>query len=162
MAMTRGVALVANIAAVVALTSEQDLSNLEAGSELTVANLLVTASDAIFDQLRADNVDPTLLTNEEVYERAVAWHALAILVIRKYIPLPEGLEPPKNDLGHADPYTWSDIYYSRVRPELSTGDEPSRAGQVVPRIANIRINPIINPRGIRGGSYSSLRPTKRF
>jgi hypothetical protein len=159
--MTRGVALVANIAAVVALTGEQDLANLEADSELTVATLLVSASDAIFDQLQADDVDPTLLSNQVVYERAVAWHFLAILVIRKYLPLPEGLEPPKNEIGHADPYTWSDPFYSRVRPLLTTGDEPSRAGQVVPRVGNLRPNPIINRNRIRGGSYYGDRPTKR-
>ena len=80
MAMTRGTALVATIAAVVDLTGVQDLSNLEADSELTVANLLVSASDAIYDQIEASVIDPTTLTNEEVYERAVASHAIALLV----------------------------------------------------------------------------------
>lgn len=139
--MTRGTPLVSDIAAVVVLTGQQDLANLETGSELTVADLLTSASDAIYDQLEGDGVDPTLLTNQEVYERAVAWFFLATLVMQAYIPLPEGLEPPKNEQGQADAYAWSDSYYNRVRPKLSSGDSPRTAGEVVPQIANTTRKP---------------------
>ena len=160
-AMARGVALVANTAAVAALTGTQDLVNLETGGEITIASLLIAASDAIFDQLAADGVDGTLLSNAEVFERAVAWHLVAMLTIGGYLAQPEGLEPPKNELGQADPYAWSDPYYNRVRPELTSGDEAARAGQVVPRVGNLRRNPILNPTRTTGGVYYTERPTKR-
>lgn len=140
MAMTRGTALVLTRARVVQLTGVQDLANLEADGELTLTDLLVTASDAIYDQLDGDGVDPTKLTNETRYERAVAWHFLALLVIGGYLSLPAGMEAPRNEQGQADPYAWSDPHYKRVQPQLSEGDGPPRAGSHVPRVRNVNCN----------------------
>lgn len=140
MGMTRGTALVLTKARLVQLTGIQDLANLETDGELTLTDLLVTASDAIYDQLDGDGIDPTLLTNQTVYERAVAWHFLALLVIGGYVQLPGGLEPPRNEQGQADPYAWSDPHYKRVQPQVSTGDAPTRAGTAVPKVRNINCN----------------------
>lgn len=142
MGMTRGTALVATKARVVQLTGVQELAGLEASGELTLTDLLESASDAIYDQIEGDGIDPTALTNEEVYERAVAWHFLAVLVIVGYMQLPAGMEPPRNDQGQADPYAWSNPHYQRVRPKLSTADAPHVASQSVPRVGNITRRPL--------------------
>lgn len=128
-AMTRGTALVANIAAVAALTGQADLAALEDDSELTVATLLIAASDAIYDQLKGDGIDPTDLDNAEVFERAVAWHFLATL--SKLGMLSTGLPAP------LDPYEWSDPYYRRVSAQLTTGDEARRPNEGLPVVANL-------------------------
>jgi len=125
------------------LTGQGDLSRLESSGQLTMADLLVTASDAIRDQLVSDGVDPSLLTNEEAYQRCVAFHFLAMLVLRNLLPMPEGLEPPRNPEGQADPYAWSDVYYLRVRPLLSSGDQPRRSGEAIPRVANLHRKPLL-------------------
>lgn len=137
MGMTRGTALVLTRARVVQLTGVQDLANLEADAELALTDLLVSASDAIYDQLDGDGIDPTKLSNEEVYERAVAWHFLALLAIGGYMPVPANLEPPRNAEGQADPFAWSDPHYKRVQPRLSEGDTPARAGLPIPRVRNV-------------------------
>lgn len=158
--MTRGTALVSTVARVVQLTGRQDLAELEADGELTLTDLLVTASDAIYDQLEADGIDPTKLTNAEVYERAVAWHFLAILVIGGYLDLQEGQDPPKNEQGQADAYAWSDPYYLRVRPSLSEGDA-NVGGGVVPRVGNLRQRSAFDSSAARGGTYWATRPARR-
>lgn len=152
-AMTRGTALVANIAAVAALTGQADLAAIEDDSELTVATLLIAASDAIYDQLEADGVDPTDLTNASRFERAVAWHFLGTLAKLGMISI--GIEAP------LDPYQWSDPYYARVKPLLTTGDEGRRPNENLPVVAN--------PHGRKGffdrtpgtgGRYYTDRPTR--
>lgn len=137
MGMTRGTALVATIARVVQLTGCQDLANLEVGGELTFADLLVSASDAIYDQLEAAGVDPTLLTNQTVFERAVAWHALALLVLLGQIGLPDGLSPPTNELGQSDPYAWSDPHMSRVKAKQADTQDGRTADESAPSMANL-------------------------
>lgn len=136
-AMTRGVALVDNVGRVMVLTGRQGLANLEADGETSLPDLLISASDAIYDQLSGDNVDPTDLANAEVYERAVAWHFLALLVAHALVPLPEGLEPPKNEKGQLDPFAWSDPHYSRVQPLLASANSPARAGTLIPKVRNV-------------------------
>jgi hypothetical protein len=128
--MTRGTALVANIAAVVQLTGVNDLALLESGGELTVTDLLTTASDAIYDQIEADGIDPTTLSNQTIYERAVAWHFLAILVQMGYVAVPAGLDIPANA------YEWSDPYYARVRPKVSGDDAGRIASEGIPAVGN--------------------------
>ena len=128
MPMTRGTALVATVARVVQLTGQQDLANLETGSELTLTELLVEASDAIYDQLEALGVDPTTLTNQLVYERAVAWYMLGNLAMLGYLEI-EGKVPPET------PFDWSDPFMTRVRPKTS-GDDPVNARSSVPVFMN--------------------------
>lgn len=140
---SKGTALpgITTIANVVDLTGQTDLANLEVDGELSIADLLVTASDTIRRQLVGDGIDPSLLTNEDDYKDAVAWHMLARLVIRGLLPVPDGQEYPRNTEGQADPYAWSDVYYKRIRPELSSGDEPGRSGRSIPRVANVNRYP---------------------
>ena len=145
MGMTRGTALVATIADVVTLTGVQDLANLETGGELTVASLLVSASDAIYDQLESDGVDPTILTNEEVFERAVAWHACALLVVTGQLGLPDGVSPPQNEAGQADPFAWSDPYYMRVKAKQASAQDARRPSEALPAIGNLRRQPLFSP-----------------
>lgn len=134
-AMTRGTALVASVTRIVELTGQQDLAQLEADSELDIdaaAGLLVTASDAIYDQLEGDGVDPTLLTNATAFERAVAWHFLGLLVLRGYLPQPVALPQARSA------YDFSDPYYQRVRAKFATadGDESRRPNEGIPMIGN--------------------------
>jgi len=143
--MTRGTPLVANVAAVVQLTGQQNLANLEADSELTLTDLLTTASDAIYDQLEQHGIDPTALTNEEVYEEAVTWNFLARLAILGYLPVPESKAPPDS------PYDWSDPYFKRSRPKTSS-DDPRTATEGLPVVGNFE----------SGWEYSRGRPSSDY
>ena len=141
--MTRGTALVLTVARVTQLTGVQKLANLEVGSGITLTDLLVTASDAIYDQLERDGESPDEITNQTVFEKAVAWHFLALLVIGNYLPLPEGLEPPKAPEGQADPYAWSDVYLRRVRATYPAGtDAGPAAGEQFGSVKNYTSLPL--------------------
>lgn len=151
MTFTRGTALVANIAAMRQLTGLVDLANLESDAELSVANVLTTASDAIYDQLEADGHDPTLISNETVFERAVAWHAAALLVLAGTLEPPEGREFPN------DPYAWSDPFYERVRAKLSTGDRAAKPHEAKPSLLNFeRKGQFDTSDGIAGTRFNDL------
>jgi len=130
MAWARATAIVATVARVVQLTGLQDLANLETDSELTLTDLILTANQAVYDQLEANGVDPTTLTNEEVFHRSVAWHFCALLAQLGYIGIPESLEPP------SDPYAWSDPHFSRVRPKVSGSDSPRVPSEGIPAVGN--------------------------
>lgn len=135
--MSRGTPLVATVARVTQLTGFQKLANLEVGAGITLTDLLTTASDAIYDQLTREGESPGDMDNAEVYESAVAWHFLARLVIGRYLPLPDGLEPPQNAEGQADPYAWSDPYLKRVKPTYSGDmDSPASAGERFGSVGN--------------------------
>jgi hypothetical protein len=145
MGMTRGTALVATALRVTQLTGIQFLANLEAGAGITLTDLLTTASDAIYDQLDREGESPADLDNEEVYEKAVAWHFLAILVLGGYIKLPPGLDPPKNTDGQADPYAWSDVHLRRVRPSYPTSADQNptaAAGERFGSVGNVSSTPL--------------------
>lgn len=143
--MTRGTPLVATVARVVQLTGVQGIPNLEtgAGGALTATDLLTSASDAIYDQLKMEGETPASMTNSEVYERAVAWHFVATLVIGGYIPQPANVPPPTNDKGQSDPFAWSDPHKDRVHAEYPVGtDEPRRAGEAIPVLKNVSTRPL--------------------
>jgi hypothetical protein len=127
----RGTSIVADLARVAQLTGQQDLANLEAGGEITIAQLLISASDSIYDQLQADGVDPTGITNETVYEEVVAWNLLARLFMLGYIQAPAGLADPESA------YSWSDYYYQRKRPTLSADDESRLPHEALPVVTNL-------------------------
>jgi len=137
----RGTALVTSIASVAGLTGRSDLASLEDDAELTIATILIAASDAIYDQLVAEGIDASAITNAEVYERCVAWHLLALLVIGNHWLLPDGLQPPQNELGQADPYAWSDPHCNRVKPTLPTVDGLNALAS--PRIGNLNKKPTL-------------------
>lgn len=127
--MTRGTALVTTVARVVQLTGQQDLANLESSGQLTVTDLLVTASDTIYDRLEGDGVDPTLLTNETAYERAVAWELLSSLFALGYIG-----EDPQSDFERAQASV--ERHYAMVKPKTSAADAGRRANEAVPVLGN--------------------------
>lgn len=133
MAMTRGTALIAE-ARVVNLTGRQDLSRLETGGEFDRDELLVTATDWVYDGLEGQGIDPTLLTNETRYERAVATYFLFLLAEGSYIGEDAAalLERAQNE-------------FDRVRPVVSSGDEGAMTSTAVPTIINFDADPVYGP-----------------
>jgi hypothetical protein len=142
--VTRGTPLVTTVARVVAITGVQGIPNLEtgAGGALTATDLLLVASDAIYDELVNDGHTPEDLTNSTSYESAVAWQFVARLVIGGYIPQPVGQAPPANEQGQADPFAWSDPYYSRVKPKYAPGEPQGRVREGVPVLKNVSTRPL--------------------
>ena len=142
MGMTRGTPLVATVAAVVKLTGQQDLDDVvNADSELTITDLLTTASDVIYDKIDQTGFDPTLLSNEVVYERAVAWHFLSILAESGV--LSTGGESAQET---ADRYeAKSSRYFSEVLPKSTATDVGRMGSENLPRIANIHKKPKMGP-----------------
>ncbi len=135
--MTRGTPLVATLAAAVKLAPALTLTLLQATAELSLPDLLLSSSDAIYDQLVADGHTPEDLTNSTAYESAVAWHFLARLVLVGLHPLPPSLETPKDSEGRPSPYAWSDPYYLRVKPRYADGVAQGRVQEGVPVAKNI-------------------------
>jgi hypothetical protein len=127
----RGKALVPTVARVVQLTGAQDLRNLEATGELKLEELLVTASDSVFDHLVSDGVDPVLLVNPEVYERAVAYTFLAVLAAQSYL---DGNEDSATVSQRH--FALADRFYDQVKPRLARGSEPRTAGEGIPVLRN--------------------------
>jgi hypothetical protein len=128
---TRGVPLVPSVARIVQLTGAQDLRNLEASGELKLDDLLVTASDGVFDRLVADGLDPALLTNPEVYERAVAYTFLAVLAAQSYL---DGQEDAATVSQRH--FALADRFYEQVKPRLAGGQAPRTATEGVPVVRN--------------------------
>lgn len=144
--MQRGTPLVANLAAAVKLAPALDLVQLEADNELDLDDLLLSASDAVYDQLVSDGHTPEDLTNSTSYESAVAWHFLARLVIAGHHPLPAGLDPPRDSENRPSPYGWSDAYYVRVKPRYATGVKQGRVQEGVPGLTNLSDRPLFGGR----------------
>lgn len=131
MIFQRGVPLVPTVARLVQLTGAQDLKNLEATGELKLTDLLVTASDGIFDRLLSDGIDPGALTMPEAYERAVAFTFLGILAAQSYL---DG----KEDAGTASQrhFALADRFYEHVRPKTGRSG-PRAAGDGLPVVWNV-------------------------
>jgi hypothetical protein len=150
MGMTRGTALVASLEDVAKLTGQAHLDNLNETGELALDDLLLTASDAIYDRLDADGIDPTKLTNPEVFRRVVAWHFLALLAALGHFSAGEGERSQEfydRFMGLSDRY-----YADYTKPRLTGGDSPSRAGVGTPTVGNIL------PRSAFGGCNVNPRP----
>ncbi|HBP21955.1 MAG TPA: hypothetical protein DEA08_29740 [Planctomycetes bacterium] len=141
MAFQRGHALVPSVVRVVQLTGAQDLKNLEATGELNLTDLLVTASDAIFDRLVADGLTPGALANPEVYERAVAFQFLGILAAQGYL---DGQETAQSVAERQ--FELSDRYYEQVRPRVRGGDAPRTATEAMPEVMNVTPTPLLGGR----------------
>lgn len=133
MPMTRGTALIAE-ARVVELTGRQDLARLETGGEFDRDSLLITASDWVYDGLEGVGIDPTLLTNQTRYERAVAAYFLFLLAEGGYI-----------GEDSAPLFERAQTEFGRVRPELSAGDEGHMTNAPVPTIINFDADAIYGP-----------------
>lgn len=136
MAWSRGTALVLTTARVTQLTGAQDLDNVAAGGGIVLTDLLVSASDAIYDQLVADGETPGSLTNALLYETAVAYHFLARLVLLGYVDLPEGAPRP------VDAFGWSDPYYRRVHPTYAAIDSSRSGAEGLPVVVNVSKRPL--------------------
>ncbi len=132
MAITRGTALVATLRKVAQLTGQAGLDALET-SELVLADVLVSASDVVFDRLKGDGVDPALLTTSAAFERVAAWTFLATLAATGHVRTPG--EDPETTSGRF--YALADKFYREAPVDLSSGDEPARAGGGVPSVGNM-------------------------
>lgn len=131
--MTRGTALVPTVAGVVALTGQQGLANIPEATELTLTDLLITASDYMYDRLKSQGIDPTALTNAEIYERCVAWHFLSILAESGLFFGDDDTEQGARYLARAE------AYCDAVTPETSDGEVASDT----PVVGNINKYPLL-------------------
>lgn len=132
--MVRGTALVATVARAVELTGRTTLPNLEAGGELDLTDILLTASDAIYDRLTADGIDPTDLSNAEVFERPVAWHFLALLAAQGFLSEEgQAQETFERLMGLSDRY-----YEQFSKPLLANVNNRARPQEPIPYVKNIR------------------------
>ena len=139
MAITRGTALVATVLEVAQLTGMAGLDSLSS-SELVLTDLLTTASDTIYDRLRGDGIDPTVLTSDP-FKRAVAYQFLAILAAVGHVRTP-GEEP---DLTTNRFVQLADRAYKDAPVDTSSGDEPRAAGEGLPAMGNVGELPNILP-----------------
>ena len=124
MSFRRNWPLVPSVERVVQLTGRTDLRNLEASGELALADLLLSASNTIYDRIQhVHKIAPERLKNPEVYENAVAWQFLAVLA-------------EAGSLGDelAEPLHASVDRYFKVDPIL-VPDEPV-ATEGLPEVAN--------------------------
>lgn len=150
--MTRGTALVATVARVVQLTGQTTLAGLELDGELTLTEFLVTASDVIYDRLEADGIDPTTLSNAEVYERAVAYQLLAQLAALGHLT-----DDGEQAAAPYDRFTaLCDRFYEQVKPKQTGRDDPSRTAGGIPGVANVTCRPIYG-----GSSFTTDFPRQR-
>ncbi|HBP16991.1 MAG TPA: hypothetical protein DEA08_04230 [Planctomycetes bacterium] len=91
----------------------------------------------------ADGLDPRVLANAEVYERAVAFQFLGILAAQSYL---DGQETAQAVADRQ--FALSDRYYEQVRPRLSQGDEPRTATEGVPTVLNPTPGPFFGGEGL--------------
>jgi len=109
---------------VVQLTGRTDLRNLEASGELSLEDLLRSASATVYDKLQARGVRPEDVVNAEVYENAVAWQFLGVLAEST------GTEDP------AALFARAEHYFEDVRARMAGGDEPRTATEGIPAVQN--------------------------
>lgn len=136
MGITRGTPLVANVAAAIKLTTQQDLGNLEDDGELSLVHALTTASDWVYDRLLKRG-DPTTLTNATAFERAVAWYFMSLLAESGSIGEPgEKIELAQHYLARAEKEL-EDVW-----PRFASTDDPRSANEVLPAVKNLSTSPL--------------------
>lgn len=138
MAWVRGTALVASAEDATKLTGQTKLTNLEADNDLEVDDLLLTASDAVYDRLDADELKPDRLTNPEVFRRVVAWHFMALLAVHGLVSVGDEDAQAVHDRFMA----LSDRYYVQLKPKSTAIDAAGRATHGVPRVGNVHRRPL--------------------
>lgn len=116
--------LVPSVERVVELTGRTNLRNLEASGELALADLLLSASNTIYERLRGKHVPPERVKNPEAYENAVVWQFLGVLAEAGSL----------GDEQAAPLFAQSDRYFVDVLPILEP-DEPV-AIEGVPEVMN--------------------------
>ena len=125
MGFRRDVPLVPTLERFVQLVPLADLRNLEASGELSMEELLRSASAAIYDKVRARGIPPERVVNAEIYERAVAEQLLGVLAEAGY-------------LGDVD----AEVHFARaeeylaVHPDLAEGDSPRVTDEGIPAVQN--------------------------
>ncbi len=132
--MSRGTALVTDAGHVTRLTGQAGLPNLEIGDDegdrVSVSDLLISASDAIYDRLETDGIDPATLTNENRYQRAVAYQFLAMLAALGHFSAGEGERSEEfTDRFQA----MVDRFYEQAKPR-TTGDSAAKATDGIPAV----------------------------
>lgn len=158
MALARATPLLSTAGEVVDLTGVQDLANLEADSEFSVADTLLRAHEWVFDMVEQQlgATAPALITNQTRLERAVAARFLEVLYANGYLA---GGDSDQRDYWAAQ----AKDEVTRFRPQLSTGDEPRQTGEGVPVVGNFEHGWAFggNGRTGRGDYYSTWRPSRR-
>lgn len=154
MALARATPLLSTAGEVVDLTGVQDLANLEAGSEFSVADTLLAAHEWVFDMVeqRLGASAPALITNQTRLERAVAARFLEVAVASGH--LRDG-DPEFRDYWRAE----ARDEVSRYRAELSSGDEPRGTGSGVPCVGNFEDGWAFGPFNTGGTSTDRYRGT---
>ncbi len=126
----RGTALVPDVARVAQLTGATDLSNLESTGELRLADLLVSASDAIYDRLLVEGVVPHA-ADPRRFERAVAFQFLGLLAAQGHV-FGEG---ETSEIATLRFLELSERYYDQVRDQRDDAGSLRRVG--VPQVRNV-------------------------
>ena len=125
MAFRRDVPLIPTLERFVQLVPLADLRNLEASGELSLEELLRSASATVYDMVRAGGVPPELVLNPQIYEKAVASQVLGLLA-------------EAGHLGDQD----AQVHFARVEqhlavhPELAEGDAPRVTVEGIPAVQN--------------------------
>lgn len=136
MAWTKGSPLVATVVELQKFVGPHALTNLETGG-YAITDLLTRASDEVRGRVGktlVGDADVSRITNEDDYKPGVAAHALALLVMGGFVPVPEGQVAP------LDPFEWSWPRVQWVQPELSDGKAPPSSGLARPSIRNSNSN----------------------
>lgn len=125
MPFRRDVPLIPTLERFVELAPFADLRNLEASGELSLEEVLRSASATVYDKVKAGGVRPEHVTNPEIYEGAVVSQFLGLLAEAGYL----GDQDPQAHFDRADDAL-------RVRPELNEGDAPRVTTEGVPAVEN--------------------------
>lgn len=129
MAMTRGASLVSSLREVSQLTGQ--VTKGLASADLSLGDILISASDAVYDRLEGDGIDPTTLESDP-FKRVVAWHFLGILAMSG--ALRTAAEDPESVSSRY--FGLADKYYAEAPTRTSSADDPRRAGEGIPSLAN--------------------------
>ncbi len=154
MAISRGTALVSTVREVTQLTGMGGLDGLSS-PELVLTDLLTTASDTIFDRLRGDGIDPTLLDSDP-FKRSIAYTFLALLAAVGHVRAP-GEDP---DLTTNRFVQMADRAYKDAPVDTSSGDEPRAAGEGLPAIGNLSELPALLPHDGHRADYWERWPQR--
>ena len=129
MAMTRGASLLSSLREVSQLTGQ--VTTGLASPELVLGDVLISASDAVFDRLQGDGIDPTGLESDP-FKKVVAWTFLALLASSG--ALRTSSEDPETV--SARYFGLADRFYAQAPTRTTSADDPRRAGEGLPALGN--------------------------
>ena len=129
MTMNRGVSLIASLREVSQLTG-QVTRGLES-PDLSLSDLLVSASDIVYDRLEGDGVDPTALESAP-FKKVVAYTFLAMLaasgLLRTAAEDPESVS--------ARYLAMADRFYDQAPTRTTGANDARRADEGLPALSN--------------------------